>query len=393
MILAITKIRYIGESLRTPGKYLRASIRYITKPSKTENGRYVGAISCLADSAYEDMLETKRMFGKEDKRQAYHIIISFNEGEITPDKALRFMYRFVSDYLQDEYECIFAVHTDTEHVHGHLIFNSVNKITGKKYRYKKGDWEAKIQPITDRLCMEFGLKTLSYDRDASKPERTYSHPGERKGQNMVWSEMIRRDVDAAILLESDIDGFLKNLEGRGYEIKQNKYISVRPPGMERYRRLATLGEDYTTDRILERLVRETMRTRKSVAPKILRVTIPYHLRRTKLSGLQRQYFRRLYETGKLKKRPYSQAWKYREEIRTFRRLQEDYLFLARNEIHSYEDLVEIRDRLERNSRKAGSKEIRAQLRLAKRIINETEQTDKNINMKRTEDKSWKKRIR
>lgn len=356
--MAITKIRYIGENAQSTGKHLHTVIRYVTNAKKTEGGRYIGTRNCLPDTVYEDMVETKRIFGKKDKRQAYHIIISFNEGEITPDTAYRFMDRFAKEYLKDEYECVFTVHTDTNYIHGHLIYNSVNMITGKKFRYEKGDWESQMQPLTDRLCEEFGLKTLSYDEDDVEKKRSYNRWGEKQGRKNIWSEMIRRDVDAAILVESDMDGFLKNLTDKGYEIKQNNYISVRPPGMERFRRLATLGSEYATDRIRERLEEESLRSHPSVPPKILRVNIPYHLKRTKLSGLQRRYFRRLYEAGRLKKRPYSQAWRYREDIKNFYRLQEEYLFLARHEVHSDEELLQIKEKLSESCREAGRDEQR-----------------------------------
>ena len=106
------------------------------------------------------MRETKSVFAKLDKRQAYHIIISFEEGEISADQAFEFMGRFVDEYLKGEYECVYAIHDNTAHIHGHIIFNSVNKMTGRKYRYEKGDWAKYIQPITNSLCEEYGLSTI-----------------------------------------------------------------------------------------------------------------------------------------------------------------------------------------------------------------------------------------
>ena len=354
--MAITKLLYIGEDAKSPGKHLNAAIQYIIRPDKTGGEQYVGARGCDARNAYEDMIETKRIFGKEGRRQGYHIVISFKEGEISPGTANSFMDRFATEYLHDEYECVYAVHSDTDHVHGHLIFNSVNKITGKKYRYEKGDWENQIQPLTDKLCKEFGLEVLVYDKKDREGKRAYTCWGEKEGKRNTWSDMIRRDVDAAILISTDLEGFIKVLSDRGYEIKQQKYISVRPPGMQRFRRLSTLGSEYTTERLTERIVMENLITEARGAPKILRVRIPYHLKRTKLSGLQRKYFKRLYETGKLRKRPYSQVWKYREQIKEFHKLQEDYLFLARYEIQTYEKLVEVRDRLMDSYKKAGRDE-------------------------------------
>ena len=103
------------------------------------------------------MKETKRLFGKIDKRQGYHLILSFKEDEVAPDTAMEITQKFVQEYLGKEYESVYAVHDNTEHVHSHIIFNSVSFVSGKKYRYEKGDWARDIQPITNRLCEEYGL--------------------------------------------------------------------------------------------------------------------------------------------------------------------------------------------------------------------------------------------
>ncbi len=330
------------------GRHLQTALKYITVPEKTGGGRYVNGVGCQPAYAYEQMRETKNLFAKPDKRQAYHIIISFEEGEITPDTAFEFMERFVDEYLKGEYECVYAVHDNTAHIHGHIIFNSVNKITGKKYRYEKGDWAKNIQPITNRLCSEYGLSTIKVDEDAAKPEESYKEWNDGRGEKNIWSDMIRRDIDAAIILSQNKEDFLRIIVEKGYDVKQNKYLSIRPPGMTRYRRCKSLGTRYSEDAILDRINSENLNTyRYDHKPtQILRVHIPYHLKRAKLSGLQRKHFWKLYKIGKLKKRPYSQAWKFRDDIRRFKKLQAQYLFLANHEIHDREKLIQIRDELD-----------------------------------------------
>ena len=324
------------------------AIRYITVPDKTGDGRFIGGKNCIPEFAYEKMRETKRLFAKTDKRQGYHIIISFEEGEITAEKAFMFMEHFVDAYIGDEYEAVYAVHDNTDHIHGHIIFNSVSRLSGHKYRYKKGDWAKYIQPITNRLCEEYGLSTIRIDEEMKEDREFRDGLNRVKGTKNIWSDMIRRDVDAAILMASSFERFLSILSERGYEIKTGEHLAIRPPGMERYRRCETLGSRYTEGAIRERILNETMSSYQNEHDdmRVLRVKIPYHLKRAKLSGMQRRYFRRLYETGRLKKRPYSQAWKYRDDIRRFKKLQAQYLFLADYEIHDEKKLLKVREKLE-----------------------------------------------
>ena len=97
-------------------------LRYIMNPAKTESGLLCAGINTIPDMAYKDMLDTKRRFGKLDKRQGYHIIQSFAPGEIVPEDALRFGMEFIEKYLGNRYEGVAAVHTDRAHIHVHMIF-------------------------------------------------------------------------------------------------------------------------------------------------------------------------------------------------------------------------------------------------------------------------------
>ena len=155
--MAITKILYIdGVDQGNPAKYLKQALNYIQKPDKTEERVLVGSINCLTETAFEQMIETKQIFGKTDKRQGYYIIISFPPGESTEEQAFEITRRFAEEFLGEQYEVVYSVHTDKEHKHGHIVWNSLDMQTGKKYEYKKGDWKYKIQPITNKLCKEYG---------------------------------------------------------------------------------------------------------------------------------------------------------------------------------------------------------------------------------------------
>ena len=341
------------------GKHLKRSLDYVMNPEKTQDGRLVGAINCQVDSAFEQMKATKRKFGKVDKRQGYHIILSFKEDEVNPDMAFEITRRFVEEYLGKSYEAVYVVHDNTAHVHSHIVFNSVSFVDGKKYRYEKGDWAKYIQPITNKLCQEYGLSIIDVeDGSKEKQHENYKDWSEYRQGSFVWADMIKRDLDACILQANDFSGFLELLSEKGYEVKQGKYLAVRPQGMTRFRRCKTLGENYSQEAIVERIAKEDLSFYQSQNEEKQAAIVKCYVkryRRAKMSGLQKRYYAKLYRIGKLKKKPYSQVWKYRDDIRKMHKLQEQYLFLVRHKIESAEELVSVLDNLT-DKKKEASKE-------------------------------------
>ena len=341
------------------GKHLKRSLDYVMNPEKTQDGRLVGAINCQVDSAFEQMKATKRKFGKVDKRQGYHIILSFKEDEVNPDMAFEITRRFVEEYLGKSYEAVYVVHDNTAHVHSHIVFNSVSFVDGKKYRYEKGDWAKYIQPITNKLCQEYGLSIIDVDDGSKEKEHeSYKDWSEYREGSFVWADMIKRDLDSCILQAGNNEQFLELLSDKGYEVKQGKYLAVKPQGMTRFRRCKTLGDMYSDEAIRERIEKEDIsfyrEQQKEVQPVLCKCKVRRY-RRAKMSGLQKRYYAKLYRIGKLKKKPYSQVWKYRDDIRKMHKLQEQYLFLVRHKIESAEELVSVLDNLT-DKKKEASKE-------------------------------------
>ena len=341
------------------GKHLKRSLDYVMNPEKTQNGRLVGAINCQVDSAFEQMKATKRKFGKVDKRQGYHIILSFKEDEVNPDTVFEITRRFVEEYLGKSYEAVYVVHDNTAHVHSHIVFNSVSFVDGKKYRYEKGDWAKYIQPITNKLCQEYGLSIIDVDDGSKEKEHeSYKDWSEYREGSFVWADMINRDLDSCILQAGNYEQFLELLSDKGYEVKQGKYLAVKPQGMTRFRRCKTLGDMYSDEAIRERIEKEDIsfyREQQKEVQQVLCKCKVRRYRRAKLSGLQKRYYAKLYRIGKLKKKPYSQVWKYRDDIRKMHKLQEQYLFLVRHKIESAEELVSVLDNLT-DKKKEASKE-------------------------------------
>ena len=344
--MAISKILHMKDSGNSfHARHLKRALDYVMNPEKTQGGRLVGAINCQADMAFEQMMDTKKQFGKTDKRQGYHIILSFKEDEVEPDRAFEITQKFVAEYLGDAYEAVFVVHDNTDHVHSHIVFNSVSFVDGKKYRYEKGDWAKYIQPITNKLCQEYGLSIIDVeDGSKEKQHENYKDWSEYREGSFVWADMIKRDLDACILQANDFSGFLELLSEKGYEVKQGKYLAVRPQGMTRFRRCKTLGENYSQEAIVERIAKEDLSFYQSQNEEKQAAIVKCYVKRyhrAKMSGLQKRYYAKLYRIGKLKKKPYSQVWKYKDDIRKMHKLQEEYLFLVNHDIHSAEELVSI----------------------------------------------------
>ena len=307
MWLAISKILYMKDcGGHFHGKHLKQALDYVMNPEKTQNGRLIGGMNCQPSTAFKQMMDTKREFNKVDKRQGYHLILSFKEGEVTPDVAYEITQKFVAEYLGQLYESVYCIHDNTDHVHAHIIYNSVSFVDGRKYRYEKGDWAKYIQPITNRLCSEYGLSTIDIGGSQDEEHDYYKEHNDYRDGKFVWSKMIIRDLDSCILQAGDFEDFLELLKDKGYEIKQGKHLAIMPPGMGRYRRCKTLGEDYTEESIRRRIEEEDLsfyKSNKEFKPEIVKCYVRRY-KRARLTGLQKRYYAKLYRIGKLKKKPY-----------------------------------------------------------------------------------------
>ena len=338
--MAITKILHMKQAKSGYlAKHLANGLKYIMDPDKTEDGRYISGSNCFPENALEQMLETKRHFGKLDKRQGYHFIISFEEEEITEDTAFELVGEFVKEYLGKDYEAIYAIHNDTDHIHGHIIFNSVRCTDGYKYDYPKGEWEHRIQPLVNDLCKKYGLSVLDLEEVKEKRKRRQKGETEKPRQKKKMSarnQRIKRDVDRAVEDAETYEEFLENLRSMGYELSGRKHLSVRETGAERVRRLDLLGEEYTEEMLRYRIEHSSYPAPEADQnrDKLFYIYIPYRNRH--LTRYQKECFIRKYRAGKIRKRP--DSWKYKRSLQELRRLQEEYLFWAKHNIRSKQDL-------------------------------------------------------
>ena len=185
--MAVMRMKHIKESGGSNG--LKRSIAYIMNPDKTEKGLLTGGTT--PEEVFDVMMETKQDWEKTGGRQGYHFVISWKPGDITKETAFNAAGTFCERYFGDDYDYVYAVHTDQAHIHAHIVFNSVNRRTGYKYRYEKGDWEKFIQPVTDEVCRELGLPLLSDQRTGERSMQYAEHKAIKEGMPTL-TKIVRR---------------------------------------------------------------------------------------------------------------------------------------------------------------------------------------------------------
>ena len=331
--MAITKILNIKESEgRNPATHLKNALEYIQNPDKTEECILVGGINCLPDTAFEQMEETKNIFHKTGKRQGYHVIISFSpEEKVTAEQAMYVLEHFAKDVLGDDYEAVYAVHTDREHMHGHLIWNSVSMTTGKKYNSPKGNWKNHLQPITNKYCDELGLSIMpaEYSRNPKNISR------DKWEKEMSMKEIILRDAKMCAYAAGNVEHFKYLMKRLGYVFKKDAWMEVQAPGFRYYHKLAKLDEMFSEDMLRHYVDMPWMAKPYFYSSDIRR------LHRAKLSPYQKKFYAKLYRLRVVEQKRFVVGGaKYAEDLKRFHQLQDEYLLLVNNDIKSIVELVD-----------------------------------------------------
>ena len=331
--MAITKILNIMESEgRNPASHLKNALEYIQNPDKTEECVLVGGINCLPDTAFEQMEETKNIFHKTGKRQGYHVIISFSpEEKVTAEQAMYVLEHFAKDVLGDDYEAVYAVHTDREHMHGHLIWNSVSMTTGKKYNSPKSNWKNHLQPITNKYCDELGLSIMP--AEYSKNPKNISR--DKWEKEMSMKEIILRDAKMCAYAAGNVEHFKYLMKRLGYVFKKDAWMEVQAPGFRYYHKLAKMDEMFSED-MLRHYVDMPWMSKPYFYSSDIR-----GLHRAKLSPYQKRFYSKLYRLRIVEQKRFIVGGaKYTEDLKRFHRLQDEYLLLVNNDIKSVVDLVD-----------------------------------------------------
>ena len=337
--MAITKILNIMESEgRNPASHLKNALEYIQNPDKTEECVLVGGINCLPDTAFEQMEETKNIFHKTGKRQGYHVIISFSpEEKVAAEQAMYVLEHFAKDVLGDDYEAVYAVHTDREHMHGHLIWNSVSMTTGKKYNSPKGNWKNHLQPITNKYCDELGLAIMpaEYSRNPKNISR------DKWEKEISMKEIILRDAKMCAYAAGNVEHFQYLMRSLGYVFKRDAWMEVQAPGFRYYHSLAKMDEMFAEETLRHHVDMPWMAKPYFYSSDIR------GLHGAKLSPYQKRFYAKLYRLRIVEQKRFVVGGaKYTEELKRFHQLQDEYLLLVNNDIKDIVELVNFRNKQE-----------------------------------------------
>ncbi len=268
--MATTMLKNIKENAKgKASQHLINSIKYIMNPDKTEGGLWVGSnAGVTSDEIYDAMMSTKQEYGKEKGRQGYHYVISFPPGECDEATCYKVGKEFCETYFGEGYEYVFAVHNDHAHMHCHIVFNSVGRMDGSKYRYINGDWEKYIQPVTDKITEKYGLGRLEYDKSAKRTGKSYAEHSAGKADKFTWKKIIRLDIDMAVSVSNNLQEYFSEMKRMGYDMrigkseKHGEYVSYHHPAMKevngkaskKARRDYNLGAGYTFADVKRRIM-------------------------------------------------------------------------------------------------------------------------------------------
>ena len=258
--MAVTKIKAIRGTLSK-------AIAYILNPEKTDEKLLVSSYGCASETAAREFEWTRKIAEQKGMNPvriiARHVIQSFEIGEVTPELAHEIGKQFADEILGGKYEYVLTTHIDKDHVHNHLIFNAVDFVDYHAYKsYKRIYYD--MREVSDRLCKENGLSVIPPSQNKGMGYKEYTEA--KRGTS--WKQKLKQTIDRLVITAKDYDDFLRLMQEAGYEIKTGKYISFRAEGQERFTRSKTIGENYTEERIKERIAGRTpRRSRKQTAPK------------------------------------------------------------------------------------------------------------------------------
>ena len=258
--MAVTKIKAIRGTLSK-------AIAYILNPEKTDEKLLVSSYGCASETAAREFEWTRKIAEQKGMNPvriiARHVIQSFEIGEVTPELAHEIGKQFADEILGGKYEYVLTTHIDKDHVHNHLIFNAVDFVDYHAYKsYKRIYYD--MREVSDRLCKENGLSVIPPSQNKGMGYKEYTEA--KRGTS--WKQKLKQTIDRLVITAKDYGDFLRLMQEAGYEIKTGKYISFRAEGQERFTRSKTIGENYTEERIKERIAGRTpRRSQRQTTPK------------------------------------------------------------------------------------------------------------------------------
>ncbi len=329
--MAVTKI------LARHGR-LESAIQYVLNGDKTQEQILTSFQYCTPGTAYQRMLKTKERYNKTDGVQCYHLIQSFRPGEISPEVALEIAETFVQKHIPG-YEAVIGVHVDKEHIHAHILFNSVERETGRKYHSNARSYYTEIRTISDRLCREHGLSVIVQEEGRAMSYAEWLR--EQKGQP-TFRAMLIADLKRAIEDANDYGHFLMLMEHMGYEIKHGNRLSFKVRGQEHWMAPGRKDPLFTEDGI-RRAIQGNLEAIEDGLTPVFIPRQPYmpFKKHPKYTGFLALYVHYLYLLGKIKKREYPPKMTphLKGEIMKFERYKAQFKFLHENGISTLEQLA------------------------------------------------------
>ncbi len=368
-------------------------MEYATNKDKTEQRYFVTGVNCDPTTARDEMMIAKQQWNDESEIVCYHGFQSFKHGEVTPEQAHEVGVKLAKKMWGDRFQVIVATHLNTDCLHNHFVVNSVSFTDGKHYHDNKANLRL-LRQRSDELCREYSLSVIENPIGKKKPYALYQ--AEKNGMP-TRDNVARQAVDEAISKSFTLKDFDRIMAEMGYRVSfdpNRKYWTVIGKGWKRPKRLYKLGENYTNEKIMERI------TENSYAVKFSRFTEPQRTVRVfrvkgslkaakKIGGLRGLYLHYCYKLGilpKNKKPNYARLhYLLKDDLMKMEAITQETRLLCRNRIDTVEqllsykgsletektDLLQKRKELYSKSRKTGGEEkeaIRSQLSdLSKRL--------------------------
>lgn len=321
----------------------------LNKEKCSDNGQLLqAAINCRLDTACRDMLDTRQRWDKLNGVQGYHIIHSYAPGEVTAEQAQRLSVEFARRLIGRSFEAVVATHVDHEHIHSHIVFNSVSCVDGRMFRSDFKAYFGDIRGISNDISRENGLSVI----EPKGRGKAYAEWNAEKQAKPTVRSLIRRDIDTALIGAISMQTFYAALEKQGYTVKRGaniKYTAVKPPGSERFIRLESLGTGYTEAEIKTRLQmgRTVVHEKLSIPHKRYRVKNSRQYPRARAKGLRRLYLHYLYllappKAYKAKPAPFN----VRAEVRKLEQYKRQFALLQKYIIENESQLSMLADALQ-----------------------------------------------
>ena len=341
-------VKYVMNKEKTTAVSLQDALDYAANRDKTEQSCFESSYACTLETAFADMRQTKERWHKSGGVQGYHLVQSFAAGEVSPELAHQIAKELADRVLGGRYEYVIGTHLNTDHIHSHIVWNSVSWIDGKKYHSNGKSYVTEIRAVSDELCRKYKLSVIDTENSNHVAKPYAEWLAEKNGQP-TWRTAIRQDVDDAIQQSLTWRQFLNALERKGYEVRMGrKYPVLRPPGKERFARFKTLGKRYTPEAIQTRILYP-----RSYRPYVENPPTIQHGRlhngnrpRRRLTGLRALYYRYLYELGALPRKPSRSSYAVRQDAYKLDQRIRQMEFLSKNNINTLAQLETHRQALQ-----------------------------------------------